>query len=88
MAWYYDLPYSESSGRHSLVFVNQQYDYLAGLSWSDEAGDYVLWGADDEAALIELLTYWGNVDGFSLESYLTLARTRLPELDAQRATDG
>ncbi|KAA1418803.1 hypothetical protein F0U44_09955 [Nocardioides humilatus] len=88
MPWFYDMPWSEEGDRHHLVFVNQQYDYLAGISWSPTDNDYALWGADDEAGLLALLQEWSPTGEWTLAKFLDLARTRLPELDEQRRRRG
>jgi hypothetical protein len=84
--WFHDLPFDETTQRHRLVFVNQQYDVLLVISWDDEAGDYELWGAEDEAAAAEVLAGSGSSE-FDLAEYLEIARTRLPELDRKREAD-
>lgn len=84
MPWFYDTSYNEHTGRHDLVFVNQQHDPLAAICWDEAADDYRLRGVADEAELLALLAQWGGTGEWTLAKLLDLARTRLPELDAAR----
>lgn len=84
MAFMTHIVFDEKTGRHELHFVNQQYDLLMYIAWSEERQDYVLDdGRTSEAEAIEIARGSGR-DNFELSTYLAEARVELPERDRKR----
>lgn len=69
------------SGRHALLFVNQQYDWEMMVCWNAALGDYAFDVSHDEARRIA--KSWGWED-FDVEKHLAEARVLLPKRDAEK----
>lgn len=78
MALFYDIVYDKETRRHRLEFVNQQFDYLMGISYNEATGSYKLDVSLEEAKRIS--KSWGNRD-FDLDYWLDVAQRELTERD-------
>jgi hypothetical protein len=82
MAFFYDIVFNKQTGRHELEFVNQQFDYLMGIRFYDETGEYRLSVSEEEANRISL--FWGKRK-FDTDYWITLAIEELTKLDGEKA---
>jgi hypothetical protein len=78
MAMFTDIQFDQASGRHELHFVNQQYDFLMCICWSESKKDYAFNVSDAEALEIAGSSWGGK---FSVSELLQRARKELPEMD-------
>lgn len=84
MAFMTDIVFDEKTGRYELHFVNQQYDLLMYIAWSEERQDYVLDdGRTDEATAMQIAER-SHSPPFSLSHFLDEARRELPLRDRAR----
>lgn len=78
MAFFYDIVYDKHTRRHRLEFVNQQFDYLMGITFDETTASYKLSVSLEEAKQIS--KFWGNRD-FDLDYWLDVAQRELTERD-------
>jgi hypothetical protein len=85
MAFMTDVVFDEKSGRHEMLFVNQQYDYLMYIAWDEERQDYLFNGGHlSDAEAIDIARRSGR-DNFDPAAALAEARVELPRRDRERA---
>ena len=82
VAFFSDIVFYPKTGRHELHFVNQQYDYLMGIEYDEDTGQYKLNVSEEEAQRIAK-EWWGRE--FDTAFWLNEAATTLPERDQNRS---
>lgn len=78
MAFMYDIVFDQTTGRHRLEFINQQFDYLMGIVFNEATGCYELSVSEEEAKRIS--RQWGR-SSFDAREWIEHATQELTERD-------
>lgn len=81
MAFMYDIVFDQTTGRHRLEFINQQFDYLMGIVFNEATGCYELSVSEEEAKKIS--RQWGR-SSFNVQEWIEYATRELTESDRVR----